>query len=155
MCVLCFAVSQSLSKGDNSFLMDPRLVNCYRVKSGCSPCNNAYGTARAVAKVCDTICDAAIRTSLSAVPGTAGARTPIAVAVCRRLGFRLVTFGTGADAVLGFCMSTIGGTMVFSVPTRNVTVAITVNQLTAGRSAVMDVVTALCTSLKLGAPVGL
>ena len=145
---------QALSKGDNSFLMDPRLVNCYRVRSGCSPCNNVYATARALAKVCDSICDAANRASMSGSGGRA-ASASVAVGVCRRLGFRLVSFGSGVEAVQGFCMSTIGGTMVFSVPARSVTVAITVNQLTASRSAVLEVVKVLCRQLRLGAPVDL
>jgi CubicO group peptidase (beta-lactamase class C family) len=161
---------RALNKGDNSFLMDPRLVNCYRIRSGCMPCANVYATARALAKVAAAIGESSVRAHLDAgggnfgptrrgptatpAPPAASGETP-AAAVCRKLGFRLVSFASGTDLVDGFCMGTIGGTMVFCVPTKHVAVAITVNQLTASRSAVLEVLTSVARHLRLGTPVGL
>jgi hypothetical protein len=130
--------------------MDPRLVNCFRVRSGCMPCNNLYSTAQALAKVSNWITDKLIRSMMGT--GRSGSTS---VAACRRLGFRQVSFGSGASAINGFCLGSIGGTIVFTVPSKNLSVAITVNKLTARRAATMDVIHLLCRHLHLGEPTGL
>ncbi len=160
--------------------MDPRMINCVKMKQGCVPSSGLYATASALATMCGSVCEAMREKELAR-------QVPSAVAAaCEYLGFRPVSFNVPFAPVAGagvalqpvteddsetiggpapvskpipppsaFGMSALGGTMVFAVPSQCLSVAITVNQLSAQRSAALDVAKFVCKQLGLGEPVDL
>ncbi len=54
--------------------------------------------------------------------------------------------------VRGFCLGALGGTLVLSIPQQHVTIAVTVNMLTASRSVTLEVVRLVARYLRLGEP---
>jgi hypothetical protein len=56
---------KGLTSGGSEHMMDPRLVNCQRLRFGIVPCANVFATARAVAKIGDRLSDACKQEALS------------------------------------------------------------------------------------------
>lgn len=160
---------KALTAGGKEHMMDPRLINCYKLKHGCVPSSNLYSTATALASITGQLCESLRQQELDrAVPSAVQA-------ACETLGFRPLSFtpvaassGRSASSRTsgptpsgpspppeGFCMCALGGTMVFCVPSRSICVAITVNQLSAKRSAALTVAKLVSAELGLGIPVDL
>ena len=173
---------KSLTSGGKEHIMDPRIVNCFKIQRGCVPSMNLYATASGLATVAGNICESLREKELAR-------KVPSAVqAACETLGFRPLSFAggdlTGKAAAVGggadddsetiggfastattaaaakaeptaFCMCALGGTMVICVPKLCLSFAITVNQLSAQRSAAIDIAKFVCKQLGLGEPVDL
>jgi hypothetical protein len=164
---------KALTAGGREHFMDPRIVNYHKMVHGCAPSANLYATASGLAVTVGTICDSLRRKEV-------GREIPSAVQfACENLGFRPLTFRSASDRGLsilaeedqdtiggdsktisashatGFCMCALGGTMVFCVPSQSLTVAITVNQLSAQRTGALHLAKVVCRELGLGEPVDL
>lgn len=166
----------SLTSGGKEHIMDPRLINCHKLKHGCIPSANLYATASSLAAVGGQLCEGLREKQLS------GQITSAVGAACDLLGFRPLSFHRGVldftlpDAApasassdsapskqepsslpppTAFAMCALGGTMLFCVPSECISVAITVNQLSAKRSAALAIAKLVCRELNLGEPVDL
>jgi hypothetical protein len=164
---------KALTAGGREHFMDPRIVNYHKMVHGCAPSANLYATASGLAVTVGAICDSLRQKEV-------GKAIPSAVQfACENLGFRPLTFRSSSDRGLsvvaeedcetvggdgktaptpratGFCMCALGGTMVFCVPSQLLTVAITVNQLSAQRTGALQLAKFVCRELGLGEPVDL
>ena len=162
----------ALSSGGKEHLMDPRMVNMGKMRGALLPSANLYASALGLAR-----CAAYVALD-GGSGGAAGnvvapdadlvsigdvAYHPGAVQVAHNAGLRLFKFQRDAGGASGrrtlqataVGSASLGGSTVFVDMARGVTVAVTVNRLTADRALTAHLLDIIAEELQLGVPVDL